>query len=202
MGGPNGAGKTTLVRTLDDVLSLPENTPMMNPDAVRRAIAEVASDLSRWLEWVPIYGSRALDYAGVVTVEAMVQLSIEAETDICVETVLSTGKYLRHVAQAQGKGFLAGLVFVALPDPQQHVERVGARVLAGGHDVPESKIRARWERAHDLLPLFARAVDHLIVFSNEALGIPKLVAEKQPEAELIIYDHEALPRVTDALTGV
>lgn len=88
IGGPNGAGKTTLARNVLHGLGLPATTSILNPDAVTRAIDQVLPKPLTWLvARVPVYGRRAVNWAGVVAVEAVVQACIEEGTDACAETV-------------------------------------------------------------------------------------------------------------------
>jgi predicted ABC-type ATPase len=110
----------------------------------------------------------------------------------------STDKYLKHVDQARARGMKTGLIFVALRNADEHVARVKARVEAGGHDVPQDKIRSRWEGSHRQLAAFASRVDHLLVYANEKVGEPELIAEKDG-GTLTIFDPDRLPRVTEAL---
>ena len=58
--------------------------------------------------------------------------------------------------------------FCGLDSPDRHLARVRARVAQGGHDIPESNIRARYPQAQrnliDLMPHLA----HLRVYDNSA----------------------------------
>lgn len=199
IGGPNGAGKTTLARNVLDGLGLPPTTAILNPDSITRAIDQVLPNISRWVSRVPRYGRRFVNWAAVVAVEAIVHASIESANDACVETVLSTEKYLKHVMAARTRGLRTGLIFVALPRAEDHVRRVQARVESGGHDVPVDKIRSRWEGAHRQLTIFADQVDHLLVFANVKLGTPELIIERL-DGTLQFAEWDRLPRVTQALS--
>lgn len=68
----------------------------------------------------------------------------------------------------------------ALASPELHVARVRGRVAAGGHDIPEAKIRERYETSRSnlirLLPLLAS----LRVYDNSAEGDPKVGRKPQP----------------------
>ena len=74
--------------------------------------------------------------------------------------------------------------FCGLATPELHIARVKARVRAGGHDIPEASIRARYPLAQanliDLMPRLA----HLQVYDNsvevapgQVVPDPVLVAE-------------------------
>jgi predicted ABC-type ATPase len=59
-----------------------------------------------------------------------------------------------------------------LASPELHLRRVRSRVVHGGHDIPEEKIRERWNGSREnvirLLPL----IDHLRVYDNSADADP------------------------------
>lgn len=62
--------------------------------------------------------------------------------------------------------------YCGLASPEQHLARVRARVAAGGHDIPEAKVRERWERSRlnliSLLPHLARVQ----VYDNSTEAAP------------------------------
>lgn len=94
-----------------------------------------------------------------------------------METVLSTDKYFRHIRRARQLGYIVSMIYVAVQTPEIAVERVALRVQAGGHDVPEEKIRARWERSHRRLAEIIPELDALFIFDNTAVP-PVLVAQR------------------------
>jgi predicted ABC-type ATPase len=51
------------------------------------------------------------------------------------------------VEGAKEAGYQIHLVYVALRDAELHIERVRLRVLQGGHGVPDSDIRRRYDRS-------------------------------------------------------
>src|SRR5690606_15002920 len=50
--------------------------------------------------------------------------------------------------------------------PERHLSRVAARVLAGGHDIPSDKIRARWDGARRNLIALLPRLHELRVYDN------------------------------------
>jgi len=56
--------------------------------------------------------------------------------------------------------------FCGLASAEQHIARVQARVAAGGHDIPEASIRARWTRARENLIALMPALAQLQVYDN------------------------------------
>ncbi len=63
--------------------------------------------------------------------------------------------------------------YVGLASPELHIARVRSRVAAGGHDIPEAKIRERYENSRlnlvDLMP----KLTELRVFDNSEEGDPR-----------------------------
>lgn len=78
------------------------------------------------------------------------------------------------------------------------LERIQSRVAQGGHDVPESKVRDRWDRAHDNLVTFMQVVDDVLIFSNVG-QVSIAVAERVGRSSLRIIDEKALPDVASRL---
>jgi predicted ABC-type ATPase len=137
--------------------------------------------------------------AAVVELEAEVERCIEAGESVLIETVLSTRKYERHVLRARELDRYVGMIYVALPSVEQAIERVRQRKSMGGHDVPEDKIRSRWQRSLDNLVYFTPLVDRLMVFSNASdQGDAVLVARKR-EGVVEVLDADALPELTGLL---
>ncbi len=64
--------------------------------------------------------------------------------DFAVETTLATRSLQKIIASAQEKGYFVTVLYFWLDSPDLAVERVKARVKAGGHDVPEEVIRRRY----------------------------------------------------------
>ncbi|MDN4516691.1 hypothetical protein [Mycolicibacterium austroafricanum] len=57
------------------------------------------------------------------------------------------------------------------------VQRVRHRVRTGGHDVPESKIRQRYQRLWDLVATAAGRADEATFYDNSAIRGPRIVAQ-------------------------
>ena len=94
--------------------------------------------------------------------------------------------------------------FCSLASPEKHIARVAARVVAGGHDIPEAKIRERWVRAPlnliDLMP----KLSELRVFDNstdaapgDLVSNPMLVLHAQDGAVSFPREVEDLERTPD-----
>ena len=61
---------------------------------------------------------------------------------------------------------------VSLDDPDLSVARVRGRTEEGGHDVPEEKIRARYDRGQPLIRQAVLRADRGMAFDNSKLNEP------------------------------
>lgn len=83
-----------------------------------------------------------------------------------IETVLSDSRKLDYIKFAKQLGYRIYLYFVATKDVEINVQRVKQRVQAGGHDVPEIKIRTRYYKALDNLFETLKLCDRAYLFDN------------------------------------
>ena len=68
----------------------------------------------------------------------------EKKADFCIETTLATRSLLKMVLSAQEQGYYVTIVYFWLHSPELALERIRARVAAGGHNVPEETVRRRY----------------------------------------------------------
>lgn len=126
--GCNGAGKTTASYSLlPEMLDCRE---FVNSD-------EFAKGLS------PFDPSKAAIQASKYMIMKFRYL-LKRQMDFAVETTLATRTLLKTVRMAQDAGYTVTLLYFWLNSPELAVERVKARVEAGGHDIPEETIRRRY----------------------------------------------------------
>jgi predicted ABC-type ATPase len=150
--GPNGSGKSTLVAALrtDPAVQLP-------------ALYINADDLQRE-RGIP--DSREAQRLAV----ALRDRALQAGDDLMFETVMSHPSKLAELQRAKAAGYHITVHLVATEDPRINIERVGARVGAGGHDVPAERIRPRYERTLALAPVAIAYADQALVFDNTQGG--------------------------------
>ena len=172
--GPNGSGKSSAYG-MASVDQPSGSIWIINPDLLAKRIAD-----HEVMEPV------AANLAAVQRIEAWLDASIDAHQTIGVETVLSTPKYRRLVEHARARGFGINLIYVFLDSVELNIERVRTRVLKGGHDVPEDRIRARRGRSFDQFGWFCEAADRVDVYDNSGAR-PQLVLTKRDD-EMTIYD--------------
>jgi predicted ABC-type ATPase len=158
--GPNGSGKTTFV-TEFLALELP-GYAYVNADEIAKA---------RW----PADSDAHAYEAARVAAETRAHL-IASGRSLIAETVFSHPSKLEEMRSAQQAGYQVVLHVMLVPE-ELAVRRVAYRVQAGGHDVPERKIRERYQR---LWPLAGQAIslaDRAVVYDNSRPAGPAEIAE-------------------------
>lgn len=76
---------------------------------------------------------------------------IERRERFSFETVFSHVGKVEFLKNAEDNDYKIYLYYIATTDPAINIERVKARVLKGGHDVPKEKIISRYYRSLELL---------------------------------------------------
>jgi predicted ABC-type ATPase len=146
--GPNGSGKTTIKRALHD---LPDN--YINADDIK--VQHGLSDLEAAQE-----------------AERQRKEALNGMHSFSFETVLSTERNLLLMQQAKQLGYFVQCIYVLTCNANINVARVKARNFSGGHDVPEDKIRSRYERALKLLPQVIPVCDWIAIYDNSTTPTP------------------------------
>ncbi|WP_237568318.1 AAA family ATPase [Mycolicibacterium lacusdiani] len=158
--GPNGAGKSTFV-----ALTLARLLP--------RSVFVNADEIAKQ-RWPDDPMGHAYDAARVAA-ETRARL-IELGKPFIAETVFSHPSKLELIRSARTAGFTVALHVVLIPEDLA-VERVKRRVLHGGHDVPEGKIRERHRRLSALVVTAMPTVDTATVYDNSRRRGPRIVAQ-------------------------
>jgi len=157
--GPNGAGKSTIVRAF-----IEPKTPravFVNADVIAR---------ERWPHAPEEHSYEAAQVAARTR-----ETLIGQGRSFIAETVFSHPSKLDLIHRAKASGYTV-VLHVVLVDPDTSVARVAARVAAGGHDVPEDKIRGRHERIAPLVCTAIGLVDEAFVYDNTRIEGPRRLA--------------------------
>lgn len=90
------------------------------------------------------------------------------------ETVLSdpVGEKVGQLAAYVELGYTVVLIFIHIDSAEESSRRVSIRAAQGGHDVPEEKLQARFDRTQANLLRAIRRLPHVIVYSNQDLSNP------------------------------
>lgn len=159
VGGPNGAGKTTFaLRYLPAVAA---RHRFINADLI-------AAGLS------PLDPQTVATTAGRIFLRE-IAAQIDRRADFAFETTLSGKTHLRTIRAMQRDGWQVHLFYLWLPDVEMAVARVRERVRDGGHDIPESVIRRRFERSlRGLMREYGPICDSVDCFDNSG-DPPRLI---------------------------
>lgn len=161
--GANGSGKTTLTRWDRKTFT---GIPVLDPDAIGKTLQSVVPST------FPIAAARHV-------LNAAKQHVSRAES-FAVETTLSGHIYLQMMAEARNRGFEVVLVYIGTEYVEINLGRIRNRVLAGGHDVPESDVRRRYQRSFKNLPIAIERADHTILFDNSTEEGYRIIAVLGP----------------------
>lgn len=177
--GCNGAGKTTASYSL-----LPEMlncTQFVNSD-------EFAKGLSPFNpEKASIQASRYM--------LMKIRYLLKRYQDFAVETTLATRTLLKTVRMAQDAGYTVTLIYFWLKSPELAVERVHARVEAGGHNIPEETIRRRYQVGIDyFFHYYAPVCERWILADNSQIPF-RVIAEGTKDEVISIKDEATYSRI-------
>ena len=159
--GPNGAGKTTLAPfLLRDTLGVLE---YVNADPIALGLSGFNS------------GSVAFE-AGRVMLSRLHALSEQRRT-FSFETTLAAKSYAPWIEGLRNRAYRFQLSFVWLRNADLAVQRVRARVRAGGHDVAEEVVRRRFDKGlENFWKLYMPLADAWSVYNNSSSPDPVLMA--------------------------
>ena len=149
LAGVNGAGKSSLLGTM----LAEDGATWFNPDAFTRQLVERG--------WPLEEANAAAWEEGVRRLRA----AIADDRDYAFETTLgaNTIPALLHDACAR---HAVSVWFCGLENGELHLQRVAERVANGGHDIPEAKIRHRFDSARLNLIALLPHLASLRVYDN------------------------------------
>jgi len=90
------------------------------------------------------------------------------------ETMLSdpVGAKVAELVETVRNGMHVVMVFIRVDSPETSKQRVAMRVMQGGHDVPDEKLEARFQRTLANLERAIMALPVVIIFDNTDLARP------------------------------
>ena len=186
LAGVNGAGKSSVA----GATFRQSGADYFNPDEATRRILTANPGISleeansaAWLE-----GKRLLERA------------IAERLDYAFETTLGGNTVPRLLETALVAGIEVRIWFVGLSSPELHIARVRARVTAGGHDIPEAKIRERFDASRLNLIRRLPNLTELRVYDNSVESDP--LRGEAPRLRLIVHVGEGIVRETCPLPEV
>lgn len=177
--GCNGAGKTTASYTM--LPEMLECSEFVNSD-------EFAKGLS------PFKPEKASIQAGRYMI-AKIRYLLKKQLDFGIETTLATRTVLKTVKMAQAAGYTVTLLYFWLKSPELAIERVRARVEAGGHNIPEETIRRRYKVGIDyFFHYYAPICERWILADNSQIPF-RVIAEGSKSDLINIKDSETYEKI-------
>lgn len=156
LAGVNGAGKSSIG---GNIMLRRAGLTWFNPDTYTRILVQGGMSAGEANACAWQHGVNLIDQA------------VGAGLSHAFETTLGGSTMTQKIAAAARTHDVL-VWFCGLASPEKHIARVAARVVAGGHDIPEAKIRERWVRAPlnliDLMP----KLSELRVFDNSTDAMP------------------------------
>jgi predicted ABC-type ATPase len=150
--GPNGAGKTSVTNTILRHTWV-DGCEYVNPDLIAR------DQFGDWNSHEAVL--KAAQHAARLR-----EACLDAQKNLIIETGLSAPDKIDFVKRAKDSGYFVRLFFIGTNGPQINAARVASRVLAGGHDVPISKIISRYGKSISNCATLSAIVDRLYVYDN------------------------------------
>ena len=130
VGGANGSGKTTFARELVSE----RNIRYLGADEIAAEL-DPAQPETRAIEAARLFSQRF-------------DQSLRQGESLIVESTLSGLSLQKFVATARQNNFSVSVYFVFLDSAELCIRRVAVRVRKGGHHVPDSDVRRRFERSN------------------------------------------------------
>jgi predicted ABC-type ATPase len=181
LAGTNGAGKSSVA----GAMFRQAGADYFNPDEATARILTANPDTS------PADANSAAWHEG----KRLLERAIAERLDFAFETTLGGHTISALLRQALAAGIDVRMWFVGLSGPELHMARVRARVARGGHDIPEEKIRQRYDRSRlNLIELMPRLTE-LRVFDNSFDADPHAGHAPQPKLILHLAAGTTLQRV-------
>jgi predicted ABC-type ATPase len=167
LAGTNGAGKSSVAGAMFRA----RGAEYFNPDeaaslilSANPGITQAEANSAAWQQ-----GKRLLERA------------VAERLNFAFETTLGGRTITALLESALSAGVEARVFYVGLRSVELHIARVRARVASGGHDIPEAKIRERYDRSRlNLIQLMPKLTE-LRVYDNSEEADPDAGTTPQPE---------------------
>lgn len=167
--GPNGAGKSTVADFLITNRSIDN---YINADVIAKGMA--VSENS---------GSDIM--AGRVLLNA-IETSLDKGQSFAFESTMAGSSWRKLLKDARTKGYEITICYVAVDSVDTALIRIRQRVAEGGHNIPNSTVRRRYQRS---LEMFFSAYRHLCdcwYFFDNSGTAARLVASMEENSNPLI----------------
>lgn len=171
LAGVNGAGKSSL----GGAALQASGAEFFNPDLIAARLREeqpgLAAEQANGLAWT--LGRRGLEKA------------LANGLTYAFETTLGGNSITKLLLNGARGGAEIHAWFAGLATPELHLKRIAARVAAGGHDIPETKVRERFDASRSNLVKLMSHLASLRVYDNSLEADPR--AGKRPRPVLLLH---------------
>jgi predicted ABC-type ATPase len=194
LAGTNGAGKSSIGGAQLEAA----RAPFYNPDAATRALMVANPGMT-------------LDEANAAAWrigKERLEAALAERHSFNFETTLGGTTIARLLTQANSAGLRVRMWYCGLSNVELHIARVRARVQHGGHDIPEAKIRERYDTSRNNLCTILRSLDELVLYDNSTESDPHVGQLPQPIRLLhyrdgkILYLSSAMPEWAKPIVAV
>lgn len=175
LAGVNGAGKSSVAGPI----LRQRNLNYFNPD---EAAARIREELGCSVDEANGYAWREG--------RRILEKTISERVNHAFETTLGGTTMPQLIAQAADAGFDVRMWFVGLATVEQHIARVRGRVALGGHNIPEEKIRERWDSSRRNLVVLMPRLSELRLFDNSEERDAE--TERIPPPRILLHCRQAV----------
>lgn len=208
--GPNGAGKSTLYKELagrfshayyinpDILFETIRKTSEIDLSGFGISVTEhewrgfykkhglyssaPLLDASRIEKSLLVFKDTPHSYESSILSDFIRHRLLETKATFFFETVFSHSSKLDFMQYANTQGYRCYLYFSAVSSVELCVSRIKQRTQQGGHDVPDEKVRKRYQRSlENLLPALQLAYRAYLFDNSDKMN---LVAEMKPSKRL------------------
>lgn len=162
LAGCNGAGKSSVGGAAFRQLG----ADYFDPDEAARRIAEANAGR------LPAPTLEERNAAAWNEGRRLLERAIAERLDFALETTLGGTTIPALLERAAGSGIAVNVWFVGLDDVEAHLRRIRQRVARGGHDIPEAKVRERFDRGRENLLRLLPRLAALRLFDNSVEADP------------------------------
>ena len=166
LAGTNGAGKSSLAGAMFSETGGEYFNPDDAAKMIRAANPDLRANVANSVAWHQ--GKRLLERA------------IARRANFAFETTLGGTTITALLARAMSLGIEVRIWYVGLNSPELHIARVRSRRAAGGHDVPEARIRSRYDRSRLNLIRLLPKLTELRVYDNSKEADPAKGSAPEP----------------------
>ena len=166
LAGVNGAGKSSIGGAAIQA----SGAEFFNPDIAAARLREQQPQLSaeqvNGLAWT--LGRQGLEKA------------LAESLTYAFETTLGGNSIVKLLLDGARAGAEVHLWYAGLATPELHLRRIKARVAAGGHDIPEAKVRERFDASRSNLVKLMPHLASLRLYDNSFEADPRAGRRPQP----------------------